>query len=97
VYQNGRNGIWFNSYGESNNSHRNMFADNVIEDNGTKNTGYGLFVNADVKDITVRNNTIRDTGKKTQRCGVLISKGALNIKIIGNTMAGHVDGDVIRH
>jgi len=96
VYQNGRNGVWFNNYGEENNSHRNTFAGNVVEDNGMKSPGYGFFINTSVRDITVQNNTIRDTGNKTQKCAVLISKGALNIKVYDNTMAGHVDGDIVR-
>ncbi|TSA23027.1 hypothetical protein D4R75_04185 [bacterium] len=96
VYENGRNGIWFNNYGEANNSHRNVFTGNVVENNGRKNPGYGFFISSGIRDITVQHNTIRDTGTRAQKCGVLISKGALNIRVLDNTMAGHADGDVVR-
>lgn len=96
IYKNRRNGVWFNDYGEANNSHRNVFVNNVIEDNGTKVSGYGVFINSSIRDITIQGNTIRDNGSKTQKCGVLISKGALNIRVRDNTMVGHLDGDIVR-
>jgi parallel beta-helix repeat protein len=96
VYENGRNGVWFNDYGEENNSHRNRFVGNIIEGNGTRGPGYGFFINTNLRDITIHNNTISDNGNKTQKCGVLISKGALNITVRDNTMTGHSDGDIIR-
>ena len=96
IYKNGRNGVSFDDYNEANNSHRNLFVDNVIEDNGTKGSGCGVFINSNIRDITIRNNTIRDNGNKTQKCGVLIGKGALNIQVLGNTMSGHSDGDIVR-
>jgi hypothetical protein len=96
VYQNGRNGIWFNNYGEGNNSHRNVFSGNIVEDNGTRGPGYGFFINSNVRDIAIHNNTIRDTGNKTQKSGILISKGAMNINVRDNTMAGHLDGNVVQ-
>jgi hypothetical protein len=96
IYQNGRNGVWFNDYDEANNSHRNLFVDNVIEDNGTKEQGAGLSIDSNIRDITIQKNTIRDNGKGTQKCAVLIGNRALNIQVQDNTMSGHPDGDIVR-
>ncbi len=96
IYGNGRNGVWFNEYGVENNSHRNEFVDNVIEDNGTREAGHGFSLVSMVCDIRIHDNTIRDSGRGTQRCAILLGGGARNVWIQGNTMAGHPDGDVVR-
>ncbi len=96
IYGNGRDGIWFNEYGVENNSHRNEFVDNVIEDNGTREAGHGFSLVSTVRDIRIHDNPIRDSGKGTQRCAILLGVGARNVWIRGNTMAGHPDGDVVR-
>jgi nitrous oxidase accessory protein NosD len=69
---------------------------NIVEDNGTKGPGYGFFINTNLRDITIHDNTIRDNGNKTQKCGVVISKGALNITVRDNAMTGHSDEDIVR-
>jgi parallel beta-helix repeat protein len=96
IYKNGHNGVWFSDYGEEDNSHRNVFVDNVIEDNGTVTPGYGFFINSNIRDITIHNNTIRDNGSKTQKAGVMMGKGALNIEVRDNKMTGHQEGDIVR-
>lgn len=96
IYKNGRNGVWFNDYGEANNSHRNVFENNIVEDNGSQSPGYGFFIGSHIRDISIHNNTIRDNGTRTQKAGVLISKSAQNIDVLENVMAGHADGDVVR-
>lgn len=96
IYQNGRHGVCFADYGAANNSNRNLFADNIIEDNGTKESGAGFSVNSNMRDITIQKNTIRDSGKGTQKCAVLIEKGAENIQVQDNIMSGHPDGDIVR-
>jgi hypothetical protein len=96
IYDNGRNGVWFSDYGVDDNSHRIVFTDNVIEDNGTKVQGYGVSINSNMRDITLRHNTIRDNGKKTQKSAVVIGKGALNIQVDDNKMSGHPQGDIVR-
>jgi parallel beta-helix repeat protein len=95
IYSNGRNGVFFNDYSEANNSHRNEFDSNIIENNGTQEPGQGFSLVSTLRDIRIHNNTIRDTGKGTQRCAILIGSRALNIDLQGNTMSGHPDGDVV--
>jgi hypothetical protein len=97
IYKNGRNGVWFNDYGEPNdNSPRNLFVKNVIEDNGRKERGCGFYIDSNIRDIVIRNNIIRDSGKGTQKCAVFIGNRASNVQVIDNTMSGHSDGDIMR-
>ncbi len=96
IYGNGRNGVWFNEYGVQNNSHRNEFVDNIVEDNGTREPGHGFSLVSAVRDIRIHRNTIRDSGRGTQRCAILLGGGALGVQLEGNTMAGHPDGDIVR-
>jgi hypothetical protein len=95
IYGNGRNGVFFNNYSEENNSHRNEFVSNIVENNGTKEPGQGFSLASILRDIRIHDNTIRDTGKGTQRCAVLIGAKALNIEVRENKMSGHPDGDIV--
>ncbi len=94
IYENARHGVYFRRESKENGSHRNTFHSNVVENNGTKNGGYGFWVDGAVRDIIIENNTIRDTGKGFQKSGVYIGKNASNIKVVENQMAGHEKGDV---
>ena len=95
IYGNGRNGVYFNNYDVGNNSHRNAFELNLIENNGIREAGYGFSITGAIHDLWIRNNRIRDTGKGTQRCAILMGPETRNIRIEGNTMTGHPDGDVV--
>ncbi|MGB2866952.1 MAG: right-handed parallel beta-helix repeat-containing protein [Bacteroidota bacterium] len=97
VFKNGHNGVCFSDYGEPDNSHRNVFVSNVIEDNGTRGSGNGFLLDLNVKDIVIQNNTIRDTGGGTQKCGVVVKKSASNIVVRDNTMSGQSGGDIVRN
>lgn len=96
IYLNGENGVWFSNYGEENNSHRNIFVKNLIEDNGTKGGGCGISINSIIHDITIKDNIIRDNGNGLQKCAILIGNRDKNIQLMHNTMNGHTKGDIIR-
>jgi len=95
VYENAQHGVFFRNENEQNGGNRNTFYNNVIENNGTKQAGYGFYIDGITQDIVIENNTIRDTGKAFQKGGVYIGKQASNIKVDKNQMAGHSLGDVI--
>jgi parallel beta-helix repeat protein len=95
VYENAQHGVFFRNENEQNGGNRNTFYNNVIENNGAKQGGYGFYINGITRDIVIENNTIRDTGKAFQKGGVYIGKHASNIKVGKNQMAGHSLGDVI--
>ncbi|MBN2414141.1 right-handed parallel beta-helix repeat-containing protein [candidate division KSB1 bacterium] len=95
IYENGSDGVNFRSERESNAPHRNVFRNNVVENNGAINGGYGFSFNSPAKDVVLEYNIIRNTGKGTQKAGVCIYKNGLPVSLKENNMSGHPDGDVV--
>jgi hypothetical protein len=95
INENGRHGIAFRDEGELNGAHRNKFSNNIIQNNGTKELGYGIFINGATNDIVIENNKIRDLDKGNQKVGVYINEKAGSIKVENNQMEGHPDANVV--
>lgn len=95
IYENGEDGVHFRGERPSNAPHRNFFRYNIVENNGTKNGGYGFSFNSPAKGVVLEDNIIRDTGKGTQKAGVYIYKNALPVILKNNKMSGHKMGDVV--
>ena len=94
IYNNGSDGINLRGERAINAPHRNIFKDNIIENNGKKNGGYGMSFNSPAEEVKVFGNTIRDTGSGTQKAGLFFYENALPVTLEGNEMGGHKLGDV---
>jgi len=94
IYLNGVHGIYMRDEAEQNGAHRNKLISNIIENNGTKEGGYGIYIDGITHDIAVEENVIRETGQGGQIGGVYIGAGASNIDIRENQMNGHKQGDI---
>lgn len=95
VYSNGSDGIHLRGERESNAPHRNTFQENLIENNGTKGSGYGFSINSPARDLKLINNTFRSTGEKNQKAAICILAKGIQPELAGNQMEGHPEGDVI--
>lgn len=95
VYSNGSDGIHLREERESNAPHRNTFVNNVIENNGTKNGGYGFSINSPARDLVLKNNTFRSAGDKTQKAAVCIQSKGVKPELAGNQIEEHPEGDII--
>ncbi|MFW5759655.1 MAG: right-handed parallel beta-helix repeat-containing protein [Cyclobacteriaceae bacterium] len=95
IFENGSDGVHLRGERESNAPHRNTFVKNVIENNGTKNGGYGFSVNSPARDLVLKENIFRSTGEKTQKAAVYIQSNGLSPELINNQMEGHPEGDVV--
>jgi hypothetical protein len=95
VYNNGSDGINLRGERAANAPHRNVFKGNVIENNGRKESGYGMSFNSPAEDVVISGNTIRDTGEGTQKAGLFFYKNSLPVKYQDNKMSGHKLGDVV--
>jgi hypothetical protein len=95
VYENGSDGINLRGERAINAPHRNTFRNNIVENNGKKNGGYGISFNSPAEDIEVIGNTIRDTSSGTQKAGLYFYQNALPVIIEDNEMSGHKLGDVV--
>lgn len=88
VYNNGSDGINLRGEREANAPHRNTFVDNVIENNGTKGSGYGFSVNSKAHDLLLKDNVFKSTGAKTQKADIYIYANGLPPKLENNTSNG---------
>jgi len=94
VYDNGNDGINLRGERAINAPHRNIFKNNIIENNGRLNGGYGISFNSPAEDVSVIGNTIRDTDQSTQKAGLYFYENALPVHYENNTMEGHELGNI---
>jgi hypothetical protein len=92
--ENGTYGILFREETEPMGGHRNLIQDNVIQNNGGANVGFGVFVGGETRDIDIIDNVITDTrqsGEKLQRIGIYIGKKAKSVKLSNNVTNGNAE------
>lgn len=92
VAENGTYGILFREETEPMGGHRNLIQDNVIQNNGSGNVGFGVYVGGETRDIDIVDNVITDTrqsGEKLQRIGIYIGKKAKRVKLSNNVTDGN--------
>jgi len=95
IFENESDGVHLRGERESNAPHRNTFVKNIIENNGTKNGGYGFSINSPARDLVLKENIFRSTGNKTQKAAIYIQSNGLPPELINNQMEGHPEGDVV--
>ncbi|HUU26331.1 MAG TPA: right-handed parallel beta-helix repeat-containing protein [archaeon] len=96
VRNNGFCGIYFRQESAKVSGHRNVFRENVIQDNGDDERGYGVYVEPHARDMVFESNTIADTrsdSERTQRYGVYLADGSGPVEMKNNTMKGHLVKD----
>jgi parallel beta-helix repeat protein len=91
VYENGFHGVLFREESEQNSGHRNIFTNNIIENNGIARESSGFHIGGITHDITITKNIIRSTGKGNQSVAVFIGAKAAKITISDNQISGSKD------
>lgn len=75
--------------------HRNLIQHNVIQNNGGRDVGYGIYIGGETHDIDIIDNVITDTRqsgeKKLQRIGVYIGKSAKRMRLSNNVTDGNAE------
>lgn len=95
IYENGSDGIQLRGETPLNAPHRSIFKNNLIENNGMKEKGYGLSVNCRAEGVVLEDNIIRNTGTGKQLAAVLFTANSQPVALKNNKISGHPDGDVI--
>jgi hypothetical protein len=88
VYENANHGVFFRNENAKNSGHRNMFTNNVIENNGMNRESCGFYIGGETRDITIINNTICSTGKGNQTTAIRVGKKSSKITAKDNQIAG---------
>ena len=94
IFSNKSDGIHFRGERESNAPHRNTFINNIIEDNGTKEGGYGFSINSPAKDLVLKENTFKNS-LGTQKAAIYIYPNGLKPKLIDNKFEKHELGEIV--
>jgi len=86
---NREDGIFFRNESEGMAGHRNHVENNVIENNGQKDTAAGIRVGGETHGLVFRNNLIRDTRPpeaRKQVVGVCIEESAGEVTLVDNNI-----------
>ena len=95
IYENGGDGVYFRNEDLKNSPHRNSFINNVVENNGTVNGGYGFYFSGNATDVLLEENIIRDNKNGTQKAAIYINKNTPPPTERNNKMSGHKLGNII--
>jgi hypothetical protein len=95
IYENGNDGVHLRGEREANAPHRNTFTNNVIENNGTKDGGYGFSINSPARDLVLKNNTFRNDEQHKQKAAIYIHQNGSEPTLENNEVVGHAQGDVL--
>jgi hypothetical protein len=96
IFENGSDGIQLRGDLPQNAPHRSIFRNNLIENNGVKEKGYGLSVNCQATGVVLEDNIIRNTGKGKQTAAVLETANSLPVEMKNNKISGHPEKEVIK-
>lgn len=92
IENNGEVGIFFREPGGDNDfraAHRNTIENCDINDNGGDESGFGIDIKGETKDISIRKNRIGNTNTQNlQKTGIRISENSKRITLEENTFMG---------
>ena len=91
-------GIYFRTETLSNSGHRNIFRNNQIFNNGTSQSGYGVYVEPYAGSLLFEQNKIAETrqgNERTQRIGFYKARGAGTLEQQKNQLQGHLEKDFV--
>ena len=89
IYENGSDGIKLRGELTDNAPHRSIFKNNLIENNGIKEKGYGISVNCKAEGVVLEDNIIRNMGTGKQVAALLLTANSLPVELKNNKISGH--------
>lgn len=96
IAENGADGIHLRGELPMNAPHRSIFKNNLIENNGMKEKGYGLSVNCKAEGVVLEDNIIHNTGNGKQAGAVLLMTNSLPVEMKNNKISGFQEGEVVK-
>ena len=96
IFENGSDGIQLRGELPLNAAHRSIIRNNLIENNGAKEKGYGISVNCKAEGVVIEDNIIRNTGIGKQVAALLLTANSLPVEMKNNTITGQPEREVIK-
>ena len=95
IYENGADGIHLRGETDLNAPHRTIISNNIIENNGVKEEGYGISINCKAQGVIIEENTFRNTGAGKQHAALLLTENSLPAEMKNNRISGLPGGEVV--
>ncbi len=95
IFENGSDGIQLRGELSQNAPHRSIFKNNLIENNGIKEKGYGIAVNCKAEGVVLEDNIFRNTGGGKQVAALLLTANSLPVEMKNNKISGLPEKEVI--
>ncbi len=96
ISDNARDGVLFRYETKANAPHRNIFRNNVIENNGWKEGGYGFTFDSPAENIVIEGNTIGNTKGNFTKAAIHYTKNGDPVQFTNNKTSNLPDGEVVR-
>jgi hypothetical protein len=96
ISENGADGIYLRDEGVLNAPYGSIFRNNIIENNGVKEGGYGISVNGPAEGVVIEENTITSNNGGKQKAAIFLAAGTKPVEIKNNKISGHPDGEIIK-
>ncbi|MCX6255476.1 MAG: right-handed parallel beta-helix repeat-containing protein [Bacteroidia bacterium] len=93
ISDNGSDGVNLRNESGPNAPHRSIFRNNLVENNGWRNGGYGFSFNSPAEGVILEDNTIQNTKGNSQKTAVFIDKNGLPVILRNNKISGHPESE----
>ncbi len=91
ISDNGSDGVILRGETGPNSPHRSIFRNNIVENNGWRNGGYGFSFNCPAEGVVLEDNTIQNTKGNFQKAAVFIDKNGIPVILRNNKIIGDVE------
>jgi len=95
VSENGSDGIHLRGEIPANAPHRTIIRNNTIENNGTREGGYGISINCKAEGVVIEDNIIINKGNGKQLAAMYRYKNSMPAEMKNNKISGHKDGELV--
>ena len=96
IYENGSDGIQLRGELQQNAPDRSIFKNNLIENNGTKEKGYGISIYSRAEGVVLEDNIIRNTGTGKQVAALLLTPNSVPLEMKNNQIIGQPEKEVLK-
>jgi len=94
IYNNQSDGVNLRGERESNAPHRNTFIRNIIENNGSREGGFGFSINSPAQDLVMKENVFKNSSK-SQKAAIYVYEAGLKPALENNQFDPHELGELV--
>lgn len=95
ISDNAIDGVIFRNEIAANAPHRSIFKNNVIENNGWKNGGYGFTFDSPAEGVILENNMIGNTKGSFTKAAVHYTKNGIPVQLTNNKLRNLPNGEMV--